>query len=294
MTSSDQSGTLPGALDTSKPACPGPSPEPLPTGPALPGAASHGEPVPASRADPGRPLGEVPAPVTVLDQLSFDPTVPNVARIYDALLGGKDNFAADREAARKLLDAVPGAARAARDNRRFLGRAVWYLAGEAGIRQFLDIGTGLPTQGNVHEIARAAYSPCRVVYVDYDPVVAVHAAALLADSPNVAAAQGDLRDPAHLLALPEVRALIDFGQPVAILMAAVLHFIEDCEDPWSIVDAYTRPGWPPAVTSSCPTSRATIPLPKPSARLPRFTATRPRRDWPAPARRSPVSSAAWT
>ncbi len=169
---------------------------------------------------------------------AFDPSVPNVARIYDYLLSGKDNYAADREAARRLLEAVPGAGRAARDNRRFLGRAVWFLAREAGIRQFLDIGTGLPTQGNVHEIAKAAHSPCRVVYADNDPVVAAHAAALLADSASVAAVQADLRDPDHLLALPEVRALIDFDQPVAVLMVAVLHFIEDREDPWSIVDAY--------------------------------------------------------
>ena len=126
---------------------------------------------------------------------AFNPTVPNVARIYDFLLGGKDNYAADRDAAQRLLDAVPGAGRAARDNRRFLGRAVWFLAREAGIRQFLDIGTGLPTRGNVHEIAHAARPGARVVYADNDPVVVTHARALLADSLTVAAVQGDLRDP---------------------------------------------------------------------------------------------------
>jgi S-adenosyl methyltransferase len=169
---------------------------------------------------------------------AFNPGVPNVARIYDSLLGGKDNYAADREAARRLLDAVPAAGRAARDNRRFLGRAVWYLAREAGIRQFLDIGTGLPTQGNVHEIAKTAHSPCRVVYADNDPVVVTHARALLADSLTVTAVQADLRDPDHLLGLPDVKTFIDWDEPVAVLMVAVLHFLDDRENPWAVVDAY--------------------------------------------------------
>lgn len=171
-------------------------------------------------------------------ELAFDPRVPNVARIYDFLLRGKDNFAADREAAGRLLRAVPEAARAARDNRQFLGRAVWFLAREAGIRQFLDIGTGLPTLGNVHEVAQCAESLSRVVYVDNDPVVLTHANALLADSVRVAAVQADLRNPDHLFSLPAVHALIDFSEPVAVLMVAVLHFVADSEDPWSIVDRY--------------------------------------------------------
>lgn len=170
---------------------------------------------------------------------AFDPNVPNVARIYDFLLQGKDNYAADREAARELLAAVPGAARAARDNRRFLGRAVWFLAREAGIGQFLDIGPGLPTQGNVHQIAHTAGSLSRVVYADNDPVVVAHANALLADSSKVAAVHADVRDPGHLLSRPAVQALIDFSQPVAVLMVAVLHFVQDSEDPWSIVSNYT-------------------------------------------------------
>ena len=169
---------------------------------------------------------------------TFDPNVPNVARIYDFLLGGKDNYAADRDAAQRLLDAVPGAAAAARDNRRFLGRAVWFLAREAGIRQFLDIGTGLPTRGNVHEIAHAANPGARVVYADNDPVVVTHARALLADSLTVAAVHGDLRDPDRLFALPDVRAFIDWDEPVAVLMVAVLHFLEDRENPWAAVDAF--------------------------------------------------------
>ncbi len=142
----------------------------------------------------------------------FDASIPNVARIYDVLLGGKDNYAADRDAAVKLLAAVPDAAIAARDNRAFLGRAVRFLAGEAGIRQFLDIGTGLPTFGSVHEIAHAADPAARVVYID------------------------DLRCPRDLLTLPAVRALIDFNEPVAVLLVAVLHFVDDSEDPWAIVE----------------------------------------------------------
>ena len=169
-------------------------------------------------------------------RLGFDTGVPNVARIYDALLGGKDNYAADRQAAEELLTAVPGAERAARENRAFLGRAVRFLAGEAGIRQFLDIGTGLPTLGNVHEIAQAANPAARVVYADYDPVVLLHANVLLAKAVTVAAVNADLRYPRDLLTSPAVRALIDFDEPVAVLLVAVLHFLEDSDDPWKIVD----------------------------------------------------------
>ena len=169
-------------------------------------------------------------------RLGFDTGVPNVARIYDALLGGKDNYAADREAAEELLKAVPGAMAAARENRAFLGRAVRFLAGEAGIRQFLDIGTGLPTLGNVHEIAQAANPAARVVYADYDPVVLLHANVLLAKAVTVAAVNADLRYPRDLLTSPAVRALIDFDEPVAVLLVAVLHFLEDSDDPWKIVD----------------------------------------------------------
>jgi hypothetical protein len=166
----------------------------------------------------------------------FDTSIPNVARIYDALLGGKDNYAADRDAAAKLLAAVPDAAAAARDNRAFLGRAVRFLADEAGIRQFLDIGTGLPTRGNVHEIAHAADPAAQVVYIDNDPVVTAHANALLADAPTVTAVNADLRCPRDLLTSPAVRARIDFTKPVAVLLVAVLHFVDDSQDPWAIVE----------------------------------------------------------
>jgi SAM-dependent methyltransferase len=169
----------------------------------------------------------------------FDSRLSNVARIYDALLGGKDNYAADREAARNLVAVVPGAARAARDNRAFLARVVRFLAAEAGIGQFLDIGTGLPTRGNVQEIARAVNPAARVVYSDYDPIVVAHAKALLADTPDVIAIEGDVRYPRHLLTLPAVRDLIDFGRPVAVLLVAVLHFIPDSDSPWLAVKCIT-------------------------------------------------------
>jgi hypothetical protein len=169
----------------------------------------------------------------------LDSGLSNVARIYDALLGGKDNYAADREAARRLVEAVPDAQRAARDNRAFLGRAVRFLAAEAGIGQFLDIGTGLPTRGNVHEIARSVNPDARVVYCDYDPIVMAHARALLAGTPDVEAAEGDVRYPRHMLTLPAVRELIDFSRPVAVLLVAVLHFVPDSDSPWSAVKCIT-------------------------------------------------------
>jgi hypothetical protein len=169
----------------------------------------------------------------------FDPNVVNVARVYDCLLGGKDNFAADRQAAARLLEAVPGAAVAARQNRAFLGRVVRFLVEEAGICQFLDIGTGLPTAGSVHEIAQARDPrQVRVVYADYDPVVVRHAEAILGGSLSVGVVHADLRQPWDLLAQPTVRTMINLARPVAILLVAVLHFLEDHEDPWAVVNCY--------------------------------------------------------
>ena len=221
------------------PACPGTSPEPLSSTPALQLAASGGEPAAASRADPDQPLGHVPATAAGLDQQSFDTRIPNVARVYDCLLGCKDNYAADREAARALRAAIPGAGRGARDNRAFLGRAVHYLAAEAGISQFFDIGTGLPTRGNVHEIARKVNPDARVVYVDNDENVVTHARALLEKDSGVLAVEGDLRYPRELMGRKEVRRLMDFSQPVAVLLVAVLHFLGDSESQWQAVSAIT-------------------------------------------------------
>jgi hypothetical protein len=160
----------------------------------------------------------------------IDVTVPNLARVYDYLLGGKDNFAADREAAELSLRAVPQMRSIALENRRFLSRAVRFCA-EAGIRQFLDIGAGLPTQDNVHQAAQRAAADARVVYADNDSVVVSHGLALLADNKETTVIQGDLRQPEEILAHPELRGLIDLDQPVALLLVALLHFIRDEDDP---------------------------------------------------------------
>jgi SAM-dependent methyltransferase len=169
--------------------------------------------------------------------MSVDASVPNAARVYDFFLGGTDNYAADRELARKILAILPDTAAVCRDNRAFLQRAVRFLAGEAGIRQFLDIGAGLPTMGNVHEVARETAPVSRVAYVDYDPAVLSQARALLAGDRNVVTAAGDLRQPHALLADAAVRQLIDFSQPVAVLIVAVLHFVADADRPHAAVRA---------------------------------------------------------
>jgi len=161
---------------------------------------------------------------------AFDLGTPNPARVYDYLLGGKDHFPADRAAAEHLLALVPEARAGARENRAFLGRAVRYLTLEAGIRQFLDVGTGIPSQGNVHEVAQAVAPDARVAYVDNDPVVHVHANALLAQ-PTTTAILADLREPKRIVQDPKARELLDFTEPVAVLLVAVLHFVEDHDDP---------------------------------------------------------------
>jgi hypothetical protein len=170
-----------------------------------------------------------PAPV------GFDSSVPNGARIYDYMLGGKDNFPADQKAAEAMLKVNPAALRTAKANRGFLGRAVRLLAEEEGIRQFLDFGTGLPTQQNVHQVAQQVAPDARVVYVDYDPVVVTHGQALLANTSTVTVVEADLRRPEEILAHPDVGRLIDFDKPLAILLVAILHFIADAEDPVGIV-----------------------------------------------------------
>lgn len=163
-----------------------------------------------------------------------DVTTPSVARLYDYYLGGKDNYAVDRVAAEKILTIAPELRLAARENRAFLGRAVRHLA-QTGIRQFLDIGAGLPTQGNVHEVAHQIAPDARVVYADNDPIVLAHSRALLKGGDNVATIRGDLRRPEEILSDPTVRSLIDFSQPVAVLLVAILHFIPDEADPAGIV-----------------------------------------------------------
>ncbi|MDP9864789.1 MULTISPECIES: SAM-dependent methyltransferase [Streptosporangium] len=153
-----------------------------------------------------------------------DPNVPNVARMYDYYLGGKDNFAADRAAAEQILKLFPATRDSARENRAFLSRAVRHLVG-SGVRQIVDLGSGLPTQGNTHEIAHAVAPGTHVTYVDYDPVVCAHGRALLAGGDDVTILQADVRDPEKLLA--ELGGHVDFDRPVAFLMLALLHFIPD-------------------------------------------------------------------
>jgi SAM-dependent methyltransferase len=160
---------------------------------------------------------------------------PSIARVYDYLLGGSHNFAADRAAARGFLTRWPDAQLTMLANRAFLGRAVRYLAAEAGIGQFLDIGSGIPTMGNVHEIAQQAAPGSRVVYVDNDPVAVLHSQAILARNDQVAAIQADLRQPRQILDHPELRGLLDLSRPVALLLVAVLHFLPDADGPAGLV-----------------------------------------------------------
>ncbi len=183
---------------------------------------------PVPGPDTGEGLGELaPAPAA------------SPARIYDYLLGGKDNYAADRLAAQRAIAAIPEIRKVAKANRRFLVRAVRFAA-EQGIRQFIDLGTGFPTSPNVHEVARGTCAQAKIIYVDNDPVVTAHNRALRATVPGVVAIEGDIRDPHAVLADRELAGLIDFTAPVAVLFAAVLHFIRPDEDPAHIVAAFAE------------------------------------------------------
>ena len=154
----------------------------------------------------------------------FDSSKPNVARIYDYWLGGKDNFAADRDLAERLLEVYPLAAQIAQENRQFLSRAVAYVTRQ-GITQFIDVGAGLPTVLNTHDVAQHAEPAAKVAYVDNDPVVISHACAILAQDTGVVVVPGDMRDPASILASPALNAQIDLGRPVGLILAGVLHFL---------------------------------------------------------------------
>lgn len=167
----------------------------------------------------------------------IDTETPSVARMYDYYLGGKHHYPADREAGDRVLAAFPQLPATLKANRGFLIRAVRFLA-ETGIEQFLDLGTGLPTQENVHQVARAANPAARVVYVDNDPVTLAHARALLANDQQTTVADADLRYPDQVLATPEVRELIDFDQPLGLLLVSVLHFVPDADDPAGIIARY--------------------------------------------------------
>jgi hypothetical protein len=170
----------------------------------------------------------------------FDTRHAHSARVYNYWLGGKDHYAADREAAEEAIAANPGIVTDVRANRAFLARAVRFLAAECGIRQFLDIGTGLPTASNTHQVAQAVAPSARIVYVDNDPVVLAHARALLTSTPEGATAylDTDLRDPSAIL--KAAGQTLDFGQPVALMLLIILHLIPDAEDPYGIVATLMR------------------------------------------------------
>jgi hypothetical protein len=173
--------------------------------------------------------------------ITFRPDIPSSARIYDYFLGGKDNFPADREAAEEIAGYLPGIREAAQINRAFVGRAVRFLVGEAGVAQLLDIGAGLPTQRSVHEVAAEVNRDTRVVYVDHDPVVLAHARDLLDGEAYAVILQHDMRRPEDILADPELRALLDFGQRVGILLVSMLHFLSDADDPAGIIARLLAP-----------------------------------------------------
>jgi SAM-dependent methyltransferase len=159
---------------------------------------------------------------------------PSVARMYDYYLGGSHNFAVDRAAAQTLIATFPEAPLSAQANRAFMRRAVRHLV-DAGIRQFLDIGSGIPTVGNVHEIAQQAAPDSRVVYVDIDPVAVAHSRQILAGNERATVVQEDLRHPERILEHPEVRKLLDFSEPIALMIVAVTHFVAEADDPAALI-----------------------------------------------------------
>jgi predicted O-methyltransferase YrrM len=216
------------------PACPGTSPGPPSSPPVLRVAASGNEPVLSSQADSDRPPDEAFAPVTVLDQPRFEPGIPNIARMYSYWLGGKDHFPADRNTAEEVMRLRPQVVASARANRAFLTWVVRYLAA-GDIRQFVDVGTGLPAPDSTHQVAQQADPTSRIVYCDNDPSVLTHARALLTSTPQGACSyvQADLRAPETIVA--QAAQTLDFTQPAAILLLAVLHFIDDAAAPAQIV-----------------------------------------------------------
>ncbi|MBW4716441.1 SAM-dependent methyltransferase [Saccharothrix obliqua] len=168
---------------------------------------------------------------------TVDVSVPSIARAYDFMLGGAHNFAVDREIALKIDRMMPGLRAGARVNRAFLGRAVRFMV-DQGVRQFLDIGSGIPTVSNVHEVAQGIDPECRVVYVDRDPIAVAHSELMLADNDRAAIVRADMRDVAGILDSPQARRLLDLDQPVGLLMMLMLHWIPDEWDPGALVAAY--------------------------------------------------------
>jgi hypothetical protein len=171
----------------------------------------------------------------------IDVTKPSIARTYDAFLGGTSNFEIDRAVLAQAKEVMPDIPTHARTNREFLRRVVHHMAAEAGIRQFLDIGSGLPTQQNVHQVAQAVDPRARVVYVDNDPLVEVQGEALLGDTKTVKVITADVRDPDSILDHPTVRGLLDFSQPIGLLLFAILHHLNDHEDPAGVAARLREP-----------------------------------------------------
>ena len=170
---------------------------------------------------------------------AFDPNTPSVARTYDYLLGGKDNYPADREVGEIFIKRFPGAVQIALDNRACLVRAVTLIAGELGIGQFIDLGSGLPTADNVHQVAQRASPGAKVAYVDNDPIVLAHGRAMLEENENTKVVAADIRHPGQVLADPELRGLIDLDRPVAVIASAILHHLLDEDDPIGVIRAIT-------------------------------------------------------
>ncbi|GIJ78744.1 S-adenosyl methyltransferase [Micromonospora phaseoli] len=170
-----------------------------------------------------------------------DMSAPSIARVYDFMLGGKDNFAVDRAVAEHALRITPDGPQAAQANRAFLRRVVRFLAAEQGVDQFLDLGSGLPTQGNVHQVATSHDAQARVVYVDNDPIVLAHGRALLASDGAATVIQADIRSPEAILEHPEVRQFLDFDRPVGLLLFAILHHLRDDEDPKAVATRLIEP-----------------------------------------------------
>jgi SAM-dependent methyltransferase len=194
----------------------------------------------------------------------IDISVPSVSRIYDYYLGGSHNFEVDREAARKAMEFMPGLPKIMQANRAFMRRAVNYAVGE-GVTQFLDIGSGIPTFGNVHEVAQKASAESRVVYVDHDPVAVSHSRAVLDGNEQAGVVSADLRKPQQILDSPETTGLLDLERPVALLLVAVLHFLEDEDDPQSAVAVLRDALAPGSLVIVTHASYEGIPVPKEQA-----------------------------
>jgi SAM-dependent methyltransferase len=211
----------------------------------------------ASRSDPRKD----PKSAGPLSRIDLKTDVPHPARIYDYLLGGEDNFPADREAAGEITQHWPSLPKSMRANRDFLARLAHYLPAEQGIRQFLDIGSGLPTSPNLHEVAQAVAPETRIAYVDNDPIVLTHARALLSGTPKgkITYIDADLRDPDSILASTSLRETLDFDRPIALTLIAIMHYIEDEQEAADIIARLVRPLAPGSILAISTTTHESNP-----------------------------------